>query len=224
VVEVGISMAITMIAVSAGAPGDARVAVIDYGMGNLGSVRNALRSIGAEEWLAGPGDIDRATHLVLPGVGAFGDGMANLERLGWLDLLEAAVIERRVPILGICLGMQLLATVGTENGDHKGLGWIDGEVVRLPATPDARIPHIGWNDVHATRPSLLLEGQPDPVAFYFVHSFALRPDDPTVTTGSTEHGSTFAATVELDNIHGAQFHPEKSHRAGLQLLRSFLSC
>jgi glutamine amidotransferase len=198
---------------------DPAVVLVDAGMGNLRSVENAFGALGhAVEVASSPGALASATHVVMPGVGAFGDGMAALEAGGWVPALEDAVLGRGVPFLGICLGLQLLATWGTEHGDRPGLGWVKGTVERLPESPGIRVPHIGWNDVEATAPCPLVD--PSGGTFYFVHSYALAADTPDAVA-VTEHGGRFAAVVQRGNVFGVQFHPEKSHRAGLAVLREF---
>jgi len=201
----------------------APVVIVNYGMGNLRSVVNAFAAVGRDVKVsADPHDLDHAGSIVLPGVGAFGDGIANLRNGGWLDPLTAAA-ARGAPVLGICLGMQLLAATSTEHGVHQGLGWVHGQVTRLPsADPTIRIPHIGWNDVALVAPSPLLENLGPNPSFYFVHSFALDADAPGVSAVCT-HGTPFAAVIQRDNVFGVQFHPEKSHTAGLTLLRNFVA-
>lgn len=197
------------------------VVVVNYGMGNLRSVVNAFAAVGCDARVStDPHDLDRAGSVVLPGVGAFGDGMSNLRDGGWVEPLTAAA-ERGAPVLGICLGMQLLATTSTEHGAYRGLGWIPGQVTRLASTdPAIRIPHIGWNDVTLVSPCSILDGLGTTPSFYFVHSFALEAGAPGVRA-VCDHGVSFAAVVQRDRIFGVQFHPEKSHRAGLALLRNF---
>jgi imidazole glycerol-phosphate synthase subunit HisH len=200
------------------------VAIIDYGLGNLRSVANAFASLDSVvEIVSTPASLTAASHIVLPGVGAFGDGIANLRRGGWTEALEQEVRVRRKPILGICLGMQLLAKVGTEHGSWRGLGWIDATVTRLaPADQTLRLPHIGWNDVQVVGQPRLLTGLGDSPCFYFVHSYAVVPEDRGVVSGLCDYGASFAASIESGNIFGVQFHPEKSHKAGLLLLKNFL--
>ncbi len=199
------------------------VVVVNYGMGNLRSVVNAFVAAGGAVTVStDPHDLDGAGSVVLPGVGAFGDGMAKLGSGGWLEPLTA-VADRGVPVLGICLGMQLLASTSEEHGVHRGLGWIPGRVTRLPSTdPAIRIPHIGWNDVEIVAPSPILADLGPQPAFYFVHSFALETDAPGVSAVCT-HGAPFAAVVQRDNVFGVQFHPEKSHVTGIRLLSNFLA-
>jgi imidazole glycerol-phosphate synthase subunit HisH len=201
-----------------------RLAVADYGMGNRRSVVKALEHVGASVALTGdPEQIAAADGLVVPGVGAFGAAMRSLRETG-LDAAIVATARRGVPVLGICLGMQLLFDRSQELGVHDGLGLIAGEVTRLQVgdPPALRIPHIGWNEVRLERPSPLLAGLPEPgAAFYHVHSYAVRPTDRGSVVGTTEYGERFATVVAAGNVFGTQFHPEKSSTHGLALLRAF---
>jgi glutamine amidotransferase len=201
-----------------------RAVIVDYGMGNLRSVANAVAAIGGEPIVtAHPSDLGRASHVILPGVGAFGDGMEGLEVRGWPEALAKHVVDGGLPLLGICLGMQLLAARGLEHGEHEGLGWIDATCSRLPDHPSARVPHIGWNEVALLPPTVLFAGLEERPSFYFVHSYAL-PHGADGVSAVCEHGERFAAAIELaPSVFGVQFHPEKSHRAGLQVLRNFLA-
>jgi imidazole glycerol-phosphate synthase subunit HisH len=207
------------------------VALIDYGSGNLRSAEKALaraaheRGSGHEIVVTDdPAIAGSAERIVLPGVGAFADCMAGLRALpGMVESLRLAVLKRGVPFLGICVGMQLLATVGREFGDHAGLGWIPGEVVRItPSDPALKIPHMGWNELTFSRPQPLFEGLEPNAHAYFVHSYVIRPADPAHTLATTDYGGPFAAAVGRDNIAGTQFHPEKSQNAGLTILGNFL--
>jgi glutamine amidotransferase len=205
----------------------ARVALIDYGSGNLRSAEKALtRVAGAAEVFvtADPSAVAAAGRIVLPGVGAFGDCMAGLSAIpGMIEALGEAVLHRRAPFLGICVGMQLLASVGREFGDHAGLDWIPGEVVRLtPSDPALKIPHMGWNELTIVHPHPLLAGIGAGANVYFVHSFCMRPADPSDVLATADYGGAFAAAVGRDNIAGVQFHPEKSQAVGLALLANFL--
>jgi glutamine amidotransferase len=199
--------------------------VIDYGMGNLQSVANAFRAIGCKAQISShPEDLRMAERIVLPGVGAFGDGMRNLQTAGWVEALEEEVRYKGKPFLGLCLGMQLLGTTGTEHGLHTGLNWIPGIVERIIShDPTIRVPHIGWNDVSFTKKDGLYSGLGDSQVFYFVHSYVMRPEDNTVISGLCFHGIEFAASIEKDNIWATQYHPEKSQRAGLKVLYNFLA-
>jgi glutamine amidotransferase len=200
-----------------------KVAIINYGLGNLRSVMNAVHAVGHDAVIATESSmLDAAEKVILPGVGAFADGMRGLREGGWIERLERDVREGGKPLLGLCLGMQLLATTGTEHGTHQGLGWIAGTAERLPALNGIRIPHIGWNDVRITRWSTLYDRTAESAAFYFVHSYVLRPQDPAVVSGVTTHGVDFAASVEIENIYATQFHPEKSQKAGLSVLKRFM--
>lgn len=200
------------------------VLVIDYGMGNLGSVRRALEECGADVLVSDdPAALDDASWVVLPGVGAFPDGMRNLRERGWISSLNKTVLEDRIPLLGICLGMQLLADRGFEGEETPGLGYVPGEVRLLQCAPSFRVPHVGWNDVRATTGADVLKGIPDGADFYFVHSYHFAPLDPAHVAGVTDYDGEVVAAVQAGNVWGAQFHPEKSSKAGFQLLRNFLS-
>jgi imidazole glycerol-phosphate synthase subunit HisH len=199
-----------------------RIAVIDYGMGNRRSVVKALEHVGADVSLTGAlGSIADADGVVVPGVGAFAAAMSSLRDAGLDDAIVDAA-RRDVPVLGICLGMQVLFERSYEHGVHDGLGLIGGEVTRL-SSGALRIPHIGWNEVSFERDSPLTVGLPEGgTAFYHVHSFAVRPRDHTETVGTTEYGERFATIVASGNVFGTQFHPEKSSTHGLGLLRNFV--
>jgi imidazole glycerol-phosphate synthase subunit HisH len=199
-----------------------RIAVVDYGMGNRRSVVKALEHVGADVSLTSElSSIADADGLVVPGVGAFGAAMSNLRAAG-LDEAITDAAGRDVPVLGICLGMQLLFERSNELGANDGLGLIGGEVTRL-VSGSLRIPHIGWNEVSFERRSPLTTGLPQAgTAFYHVHSFAVRPRDPADVLGSTEYGERFATIVASGNVLGTQFHPEKSSIHGLALLRNFV--
>ena len=197
------------------------IAIVDYGMGNVKSVLNALKLIGVPATLtADPHDLERSTHLILPGVGAFPDGMQALSERGLIPLLSREIQEKRKPFLGICLGMQLLADHGEEGGSTQGLGWIAGKVRRLRVGSE-RLPHIGWNNV-AFGENPLLSNITDPT-FYFVHSYVFVPAERHAVIGTCEYGETFAAILQQGNVFGTQFHPEKSQKSGLALLKNFAS-
>jgi glutamine amidotransferase len=194
------------------------IAIADYGMGNRRSVEKALEHVGAESVItAEPDAIRAASAVILPGVGAFPEAMRNLDRSG----LGEVLVERAaagVPLLGICLGMQLLFESSTEHEGASGLGILPGTVTRLESP---RLPHIGWNLVTFERDSALTDGLGEAAAFYHVHSFACRPSDATDVVGTSEYGERFASVVERGNVMAAQFHPEKSSRDGLRMLRNF---
>lgn len=196
------------------------IAIIDYRMGNLRSVQKGFEHAGVEDIVVtdDPSLVERADGIVLPGVGAFRDAAANLKASGVEEVMRHRV-SHGTPFLGICLGMQLLADVGHEDGDWMGLGLVPGDCERLPG--GVKIPHIGWNTVEYPRESALFDGIDDSTAFYFVHSYRLKPADDSVIIGSTEYGVRFAAAVATDNIFAVQFHPEKSSAAGLRLLANF---
>lgn len=203
----------------------APVMIIDYGMGNLRSVMNAFESLGCPAQVVHHSEeLRMGERIVLPGVGAFGDGMNNLRAGGWLEALEEEVKQKGKLFLGLCLGMQLLATTGTEHGEYAGLGWIPGVAKRIcTSDPMLRVPHIGWNDVRFVKRDGLYAGLGDSQTFYFVHSYVLSPTDPAVVSGLCVHGEEFVASVEADNIFATQFHPEKSQKAGLAVLRNLLA-
>lgn len=201
------------------------VLVVDYGMSNLGSVKRAFEECGADVFISDtPSDCAQAGHIVLPGVGAFADGMAALTEGGWITALRSAALEDRTPLLGICLGMHLLADKGFEGGETRGLGLIPGEVLRLTAdTPEIRIPHVGWNEVHPVGTHPLFTGIPAGADFYFVHSYHFVPENAGDALASTPYCGSFASVVGRGNVYGTQFHPEKSSRSGFQLIRNFLA-
>jgi imidazole glycerol-phosphate synthase subunit HisH len=191
------------------------IAIADYGMGNRRSVEKALAHVGAESMITADHDAIRAADaVILPGVGAFPEAMRNLRRTGLGDVLR----ELTQPLLGICLGMQLLFESSTEHEGAPGLGILPGTVTRLQAP---RLPHIGWNLVGFERESTIAEGLPGAAAFYHVHSFACRPSDPSDVVGMSEYGERFVSVVERGHVMAVQFHPEKSSRDGLRMLRNF---
>ena len=196
------------------------LALIDYGAGNLHSVANALKAAGAHDVAitADPDLVRGADRIVLPGVGAFGACAAALRGVpGMVDALDQRVRRDGVPFLGICVGMQLMAETGEEMGEHVGLGWIKGRIRRLsPSDPAAKVPHMGWNDVRPTAPHPLIEAG----EAYFLHSYAFEGDDVVATT---DHAGPVVAAIARDNMAGVQFHPEKSQRYGLELLKRFLT-
>lgn len=196
------------------------IAIVNYGLGNLGSVQNMLKRAGHESRIISqPNELIGVEKLILPGVGAFDTGMKHLKQNGWIQPLNEAVLDRKVPVLGICLGMQLM-TESSEEGIEKGLGWIKGTTKRFPQSV-GRIPHMGWNIGVLSRSSKLLPDNGQEHRYYFVHSFYVSLEDAKDELIITNYGSPFTAGFEKANIIGVQFHPEKSHKFGLELLKNF---
>lgn len=206
------------------------IVIIDYGSGNLRSAERAVAEAARAQdtsvsVTSDPDLVRKADRVILPGVGAFGDCIGGLNAIaGMREALEDSVIKNGKPFLGICVGMQLMAERGLEHGVHQGLGWIAGEVSALePNDPALKIPHMGWNAATPRRVSALFPSVDSPAQeFYFVHSYVLKPEDQSVIASVTTHGVEFCSAVCKDNLAGVQFHPEKSQRAGLQLLTRFL--
>lgn len=200
------------------------VGIIDYGLGNLHSVAGAVRRLGHRPTItADPDALGAAAKLILPGVGAFGDGMKNLAARGLVEALDELVRGQGKPILGICLGSQLFARRSFEFGEHGGLGWVDAEVVPIETgSSRLRVPHVGWNDLFQVRESLLFEGVPADALVYYVHSYHVRCADPALVIGETDYGGRLTAAYQQGSIYATQFHPEKSQRHGLSVLRNFL--
>lgn len=201
------------------------VVVVDYGMGNIRSVSKAFEAAGAQVLVSSKvEDLEKADRIVLPGVGAFGDSMANLEKLGLIGPLKEQVLGKKKPYFGICLGLQILAEAGEEKGHYRGLGWLPGKTVMFALQdPDLKVPHIGWNDITISRESPLWEGLGKKRDFYFVHSFYFSPQDPRDTAATCSYGLDFTAAVQHENIFATQFHPEKSQESGLRIIQNFLS-
>jgi glutamine amidotransferase len=199
------------------------VCILDYGSGNVKSVYNLFSAVAANVVISNePAAIESASHIVLPGVGAFGAAMRRIHETLPLDVLERVVREQGKPFLGICVGMQVLADRGFEFGETPGLGWIGGSVRQLQSG-DFPLPHIGWNNIDVKHPSPLLDGLEHAPDFYYVHSFAFDAADPADILASTDYGQQFAGVIARGNIHGVQFHPEKSQRAGMRLVKNFLA-
>lgn len=197
------------------------IAIIDYGMGNLRSVSKAFEAVGHQAVVTrDPRAIANAGHVVLPGVGAFGDCMANLERYELIAPILAA-IQSGKPFLGICLGLQLLFTESEEFGTHKGLGLIPGRVRKFSLDLALKVPHMGWNEIQVVRSAPPLAGIVPGSYCYFVHSYYVEPADPTVIATTTDYGKPFVSAVWKDNVVACQFHPEKSQAVGLQLIKNF---
>lgn len=199
------------------------IAVVAYGMGNVRSVMNALDHIGISASVAEkPADLTTADKVIIPGVGAFRQAMARLSETGFKDALNEHAMAKKKPILGICLGMQLLATTGTEGGESQGLGWIPGRVVTIPRGPqNLRLPHVGWNEIIAKKDCPLLSDLGADSVFYFVHSFHLKADVEDYVSGVTDYGGPITASVSRANVFGMQAHPEKSQKGGLKVLSNF---
>lgn len=200
------------------------ILIIDYGMGNLQSVANAFEAIGEKVLVSNKkSDIDDAEKIVLPGVGAFEIGMQNLRKSGIIGILKKNVLVKKKPFLGICLGMQLLASKGRENGLYAGLDWIQGTVEKLnPPDKSLKIPHVGWNDVLIEKQNPLFSGFKPPPTFYFVHSYHFVCKNKADEIAFCDYGGKFVSAVQKGNIFAVQFHPEKSQQNGLQLLKNFV--
>jgi glutamine amidotransferase len=200
------------------------ITIIDYKTGNLGSIQNILKRIGEDSVVTSDKDeIARATKLILPGVGAFDTGMRNLSGLNLIDILNKKVIEEKIPVLGICLGMQLLSK-GSEEGSLPGLGWIDASTVRFEFedSTEYKIPHMGWNFIRQHKTGRLFDNMYPDSRFYFVHSYFFSANDPEDVLTSTTYEIEFTSAIERGNILGVQFHPEKSHKFGMKLLKNFV--
>ena len=203
-----------------------KICVLNYGLGNLGSIQNMYKKLGIKVGIVETGEeISAADKLILPGVGAFDEGMHGLKKSGLLDVLHKKVIEEETPILGVCLGMQLL-TKDSEEGEEKGLGWIDARVKKFsfPSDSDLKVPHMGWNEVEICRADELVEDlsrNGEGARFYFVHSYFVECENPHDVLLKTSHGIEFDVAFRHKHIMGVQFHPEKSHKFGMQILKNF---
>lgn len=197
------------------------ITIVNYGLGNLGSIVNMFKRIGVASQVSDQIDvIEEAEKLLLPGVGAFDVAMGMIREKGLIDILNRKALFDKVPILGICLGMQLL-TRGSEEGKLPGLNWIQADTKRFPAGTGLSVPHMGWNRVTPLTPSLLIRNLPEEARFYFVHSYHVLVDNDVNSILKCNYGVSFDAAIQQENIFGAQFHPEKSHRFGMQLLKNF---
>lgn len=197
-------------------------AIIDYGAGNIKSVEKALLSLGQEVVITDDKEtILNADRIILPGVGAFGDAMAQLEKTG-LDAVIREAVEKNIPFLGICLGLQLLFEKSEEAPGVKGLGILKGEVKKIPAEQGLKIPHMGWNSLHFAHDGKLFHGIEEGSYVYFVHSYYLKAEEEFIVKASTEYGVSIHASVEKDNVFACQFHPEKSSETGLKILKNFV--
>jgi imidazole glycerol-phosphate synthase subunit HisH len=205
--------------------GAATVAVVDYGLANIQSVVNALECFTPNIRVAASGDeLDGADKIILPGVGHFDEGMRGLRARGHDRALERLVREMHVPLLGICLGFQFLFE-GSDEGAERGLGWVEGQIKRIPSAPGVKIPHIGWSELDCPRPSRLFAELLPPIEVYFVHSFCApnTGEAGRIATAVCDYGSPFVAAIERGNLFATQFHPEKSQLVGMKLLETFLS-
>lgn len=199
------------------------VAIIDYGAGNIKSVENAVRYLGQEAVLTrDPAVILSADHVILPGVGAFGDAMVRLRKYG-LDNVLREVVKKEIPLLGICLGLQLLFESSEESPGAQGLGILPGKVLRIPDGEGRKVPQIGWNDLTYPNEGRLFKGIEEGAYVYFVHSYYLRAGDPNIVTARTQYGVRIDAAVESGNVFATQFHPEKSEAVGMKILGNFLA-
>lgn len=202
-----------------------RIVIIDFGMGNLHSIKRTLSRLNADAIISSnPKDIEHATKIILPGVGHFQKAMENLRNLNLIHTLNESVLINKKPVLGICLGMQLMATK-SEEGNVDGLGWFDAEVVRLKIKNSLRhkVPHTGWNQIIISKESLLMSNIPNQSEFYFVHSYYLKANEKGEVLNETEFEFRFVSAIEKNNIFGVQYHPEKSHYVGQTLLRNFIN-
>lgn len=197
--------------------------IIDYDAGNIRSVEKALQTLGEESVVSRDRDVIlKADRIILPGVGAFGDAMEKLRGFGLVDIIKEAVAEG-IPILGICLGLQLMFERSEESDGVEGLGLLKGKIVRIPDTPGLKIPHIGWNSITYPNKGRLFKGIPENSYVYFVHSYYLKAADERIVTAASEYGTMIHASVEQDNIFACQFHPEKSSEVGLTILKNFIN-
>lgn len=196
--------------------------IIDYDAGNIRSVEKALQALGEESVVSRDRDmILKADRIILPGVGAFGDAMEKLHGFGLVDIIKEAAAQK-IPILGICLGLQLMFEKSEESDGVEGLDLLKGKIVRIPDVPGLKIPHIGWNSLTYPKEGRLFKGIPENSYVYFVHSYYLKAADERIVTAVTEYGTLIHASVEQDNIFACQFHPEKSSEVGLTILKNFI--
>jgi glutamine amidotransferase len=199
------------------------IAIIDYGLGNLRSVSAAIDYLGYSWCITRDrSEICNSNKLILPGVGSYGDGIKRIREYGLDDVLTELVINQKVPILGICLGFQLMGKSSTEFGLHTGLSWLDADTVELRSEDECRIPHVGWNEHKQTRPSRLFANIPEDALFYYVHSYHMVCANRGDVAAICQHSEKFTSAIERQNIFGTQFHPEKSQHWGLHLLKNFL--
>lgn len=202
-----------------------RAVIVDYGLSNLGSIGRAVEECETYPIITNnPSDLNSATHIILPGVGAFHDGMKNLKEMRMDKAIINAVVNEHIPFLGICLGMQLMATVGLEGGEYPGLNLISGKIIKIiPKINTEKVPHVGWNDLKIKKKSTILADIPDKTDFYFVHSYHFAPDYKNTIVATTDFAGGIVSVINRENIFGVQFHPEKSQFSGLRILKNFLS-
>lgn len=199
-----------------------QITIVDYGMGNIGSLVNMFRRIGVRcEVASDLRSVDRARKILLPGVGAFGAAMNRIDALGLSRVLRTKALEEKIPFMGICLGMQLMTRSSEESPGVKGLDLIPADTLRFPRVSGLKVPHMGWNEVTVNKPTALTALLPPEPRFYFVHSYFVRADNPDDVILSCQYGQEFDAGLNLGNLYGAQFHPEKSHKFGMALLKGF---
>ena len=199
------------------------IAIIDYGVGNLFSLKSSLKQLGLEAVVTADADtIRKADRLILPGVGAFGDAMDRLHQYGLVDVIREAV-KNSTPLLGICLGLQLLFERSDESDGVEGLGLLKGQILKIPDSPGLKIPHMGWNSLEIKPGTRLFAGIPNGSYVYFVHSYYLKAEDTEIVAATTEYSTHIHAAVEQGNVFACQFHPEKSSEVGLQILKNFIS-
>jgi len=200
------------------------ISIVDYGAGNLGSIENMIKRVGHKCQITNSIDvIDNSKKIILPGVGSFDFGMKQLKKSGLIDVLNKKALHDRIPVLGICLGMQLM-TKSSEEGNEEGLSWFNAEVVKFKSEDKKmKIPHMGWNIVDVKKDSELLKDDNREKRFYFVHSFYVKSNEKTEVLTTTNYINNFVSALEKDNIYGVQFHPEKSHKFGMELFKNFLN-
>lgn len=200
-----------------------KVCILDYGSGNTKSVFNLIASILPEVSISNNvSTIEEATHIILPGVGAFGTSMEKINQVIPMNSLMDSLFVKKKPFLGICVGMQVMASVGFEFEENKGLNWIGGEIVKLNSNGNP-LPHVGWNSITKTKESKLFQGIEDKSDFYFVHSYEFKPLNKNLVISTTNYGEDFCSAIEFNNLFGVQFHPEKSHYAGKKLIENFIN-
>lgn len=200
------------------------IVIVDYNMGNVGSIANMIKYVGGTSIISNNHkDIEKAEKIILPGVGSFDTGVENLRKFNLIEILSKKALKDRIPVFGICLGMQLLSR-SSEEGELKGLGWVKAKTVKFSLDENLNIPHMGWNDVAVNKDNEgLLSGFDSDPRFYFDHSFHLVCDNKKDIMGETEYGYPFASAIRSDNIYGVQFHPEKSHKYGMKVFENFIS-